>query len=550
MLSTSDPQNIIKRFRSLQSERKTVEQTWQAIENYVAPYKGKFFREGGGEGGVEWNKRNLYDSTAVQAHIQLAASIHGALTNPAIQWFEMRWRSKENRDNQEAQEWIEAAGKRVYDELQDSNFNLEANNTYRTLTSFATSAIIEEPVAEPDEDWKGITFTSVPVKQMYFEPDATGQCRNFYRLLRWRASKIVSKFGIDTVPDRIKTAFEIASDQEFEVIFVAFERHESEVGSGTIIPPKKRPIGWAYIGGDDAHVYGEGGYYEQPAFIPRWETTDESMWGHGPAHYALADILTLNKMVELDLASREKVIDPAMLINERAVLTNLDLSAGAQNVVRDMEGMRAFESAARFDAVESTIVRLQMAVQRYFYIDQLELKQSPAMTATEVQVRYELMQRLLSSTMARLKEDFLNPCLQRTFNMLYRAGEITPPPIEMDLMEYDIEYIGPLSRSMKFDQSASVERWVTQLQLIAQLGGEAEQVLLVPDYDRIARQAAANLNLPADFTRKKEEVAADVEQAKVQQARAASAEAAANESAAAKNLGQAEQLRQGVPNIG
>jgi hypothetical protein len=286
-----------------------------------------------------------------------------------------------------------------------------------------------------------------------------------------------------------------------------------------------------------------------PAYVARWEVTDESMWGNGPAHYAIADILTLNQLVELDIRSREKIIDPAILYAERALINTLDLGPGAQNAVRDPDKIKAFESAARFDAVESSVVRLQMAVQRYFYIDQLELKESPAMTATEVQVRYELMQRLLASTMARLKEDFLDPLLQRTFNLLYRAGELGRLPDGLNMTEYDIAYIGPLSRSMRFDEAASIERWITQLRMIAETGGEAEKVMLVPDFDKIARRAAENLDLPTELTRDPAVVEEEMDQLRQERQRQASAEAAQAEAAAAKDLGQAEELRKGDPNI-
>jgi hypothetical protein len=330
-----------------------------------------------------------------------------------------------------------------------------------------------------------------------------------------------------------------------------FTRHDKLNQTAPVLTPENRPYGWTYVCRQhpDEGPLQEGGYYEMPAFIPRWEITDESMWGHSPAHYAIADILSLNQLVELDLKSREKVIDPAILAQERALLTDLDLSPGAVNSVRDINAFKAFESAARFDAVESTIVRLQSAIRRYFYIDQLELKESPAMTATEVQVRYELMQRLLSSTMARLKEDMLNPLIERTFNLLYRAGELGELPEGVDDLSYDVAYIGPLSRSMRFDQSASIERWITQLQLIAQMGGEAEKVMLVPNYDKIARAAAEQLNLPTEFTRSKDDVEADMDDKRQQQQRQASAEAAQAEAAAAKDLGQAEQLRGGEPSI-
>ena len=546
-----DGDEIVRRFNVLHSDRKTVEQQWQAIEQFVAPFKGKFFKENSGEHGIEWHSsRGIYDATAVQAHIQLAASLHGALTNPAIRWFDFEWRDKATRSNHEAKIWLEAASKRVFDELQDSNFNLEANNVYRSLTSFATAAITEEPNADIGEDWAGVTFTSVPIKQVYFEPNDKGQCVNFYRLLSWRASKIVGKFGYENCPEEVQQAYDKNTDAPIEIIFCAFTRHDKLNQRDKMLTPENRPYGWSYVMRNKKTEIQSGGYYEMPAYVARWELTDESMWGNGPAHYALADVLTLNQLVELDLKSREKVIDPAILYGERALLNTLDLGPGAQNACRDPSQVRAFESAARFDAVESTIVRLQSAVRKYFYIDQLELKESPAMTATEVQVRYEMMQRLLASTMSRLKEDFLDPLLQRTFNLLFRAGELGDLPSGLNgFADYDVAYIGPLSRSMKFDQSASIERWITQLQLIAQMGGEATKVTLVPDYDAIARGAAEQLNLPAEYMRPKKAVEADADAIKQQTQRAAGAEAAANEATAAKDLTQATQLRAGDQSI-
>ena len=313
-------------------------------------------------------------------------------------------------------------------------------------------------------------FTNVPLKQCFFEPTDRGTVRNFYRVMDWKPSQIVAmcdKWGTEC-PENVRRRYDAASDETIKLVFAVYPNPNPGNESSTTLAVNKRPFLYSYKLYNDQTVLKTGGYYEMPTTAPRWEVTDESMWGHSPAHYALADILTLNQLVEMDIRSREKVIDPAILAEERSIMSDLDLGAGGINVMRNIDGIKAFESAARFDATESSIVRLQMAIQKYFYIDQLELKESPAMTATEVQVRFELMQRLLASTMSRIKEDMLDPVVQRTFNMLLRAGEFDAPPEGIELGDYDIHYVGPLSRSMRFDQSASIERWITQLGLIAQ----------------------------------------------------------------------------------
>jgi hypothetical protein len=543
-----DTKEISQKIRALESQRKVVEQVWQVLERFVLPFNGRFFQQAAGESSIEWRRREVYDATAVQACIQLAASIHGSLTNPSIKWFEMAWRQQETSKNHEAQIWLEQAADRMFQELQDSNFNLEANNSYRSLTGFGTALLTQEPVNDLTDVWGGMVFSNVPLKEAFFTPTADGGCQEFFRRLEWKASQVVSKFGYENVPEKIQQHYDRASDDFFTIVFAVYPRKGTDT-SAAILTPRNRPFGWKYIGYEDGHLYDEGGYYEMPAYAPRWAATSESQWGNGPSHYALADILTLNQLVELDIKAREKVIDPALLVQERALINTLNLGPGAQNVVRDISQVKAFESAARFDVVEATIIRLQESVRKYFYIDQLELKESPAMTATEVQVRYELMQRLLSSTMARLKEEFLDPLLQRTFNLLYRAGELGELPQGIELEEFDITYVGPLSRSMRFDESASIERWVTQLQLMAQTGGEAEQVLLVPDWDAIARRAAAQLNLPTELTRDPDDVKADIQATKDAKNRQASADAAGAEAAAAKDLGQAQSLGGGTASL-
>ncbi|RKZ92318.1 MAG: hypothetical protein DRQ40_08875, partial [Gammaproteobacteria bacterium] len=305
-----DEKEIRRKFMALESQRKVVEQVWQVLERFVLPYNGRFFQHAAGESSIEWRRREVFDATAVQACIQLAASIHGSLTNPAIQWFEMAWRDLEDTDNHEAQVWLEAAAARMFLELQDSNFNLEANNAYKSMTGFGTALLTQEPVNDLTEPWGGLVFSNVPLKEAFFTPTSRGACHEFFRRLEWKASQIVDKFEV--VPEKIQKAYEAASDEFFTIIFCVYPRTDIDA-TERLLTPTNRPFGWKYVGYEDGHLYEEGGYYEMPAYAPRWAATSESQWGNGPAHYALADILTLNPLVELDLKAREKVVDPALL---------------------------------------------------------------------------------------------------------------------------------------------------------------------------------------------------------------------------------------------
>ena len=374
---------IIAKYDTLVTQRKTVDQVWDIIRRYVMPMRSDFFREIKSEHSVEWRQnRIVFDSTAGDGLETLSSSLHGSLTSPATQWFEISFRNPEVQENAEARMWIENAAREVYNALQDSNFNLEANETYIDLVGYGNSVIIEEE----DEDAEGtVVFQSVPLQDCWFEEGAKGQVVNLYRKHVWTPAQIVDKFG-DKVPKHVLEQSKMVeqSNKKFDVILCIFERKDKKenMNSGKPLSPLERPYGKKYVLKEGHILLGEeGGYYEQPAFVARWRKAVGSQWGFGPSHLALPDILTANQLVQMILRSTEKVVDPAIMATERGLISDPDLGPSGLTIVRDMESMQPFESRARFDVSELRLEKLQQAIRHIYYVDQLEMKESPAMTA-------------------------------------------------------------------------------------------------------------------------------------------------------------------------
>lgn len=496
-----DAADIVKRFDTLVSLRKTVEDVWDVINKLVVPFRGDFFRDISSEHAVTWrDNREIFDSTAVDAAGTLAASIHGSLTSPAIRWFELAFRSEALNDDKESRQWLEEAAHKCFLALQDSNFNLEANETYIDLVSYGTSMIIEE-VEEKNGKFQKLNFQSVPVEETWFEQDHTGQANRSYRRYMWTADQIATKFGKEALPEAMQKMVgnPQSMDKKFKVVLCIYPREDKkDADVSKVLAPKERPWGMKHVLHKDSFELGEeGGYYENPAFIPRWRKTSKSMWGHGPAMIALPDILTINQLVELILKSTEKVVDPPTKVTERGLLSDLDLEPAGMTVVRTMDSMMPYESGARFDVSQLQREQLKQSIRSIFYVDQLELKESPAMTATEVQTRYELMQRLLGPTLGRLQSDYLDPLVQRTFNILYRAGQFGELPAtiaEENNGELDIIYTGPLVRAQRADIAQGVSRWVASL---AELGELIPEVLDIPNWDQIGKELGSLEGVPA-----------------------------------------------------
>ena len=496
-------EEIIRRYDQLVSNRKTLDDTYQAIEKFVVPFRGEFFKPMSSELEVEWRRRQIYDSTAPNAANLLASQIHGDLTSPSLRWFSLTFRQKELRDNTEAMTWLEECEEVVWQALMESDFNTEGAEVYLDLVSFGTATITEEPVS--DTEWKGLNFSAVPVRESYFELDAEGNVLRLYRLMQYTVLQMIDKFGRENIPDDILNGDDNV-DQKHDIVFCIYEREDmKDADTSKVMVPELRPVGFQYVMYNSKENIGdEGGYYEMPAFITRWQKASGSRHGYSPAMIALSDILQLNEVVAQTSEARAKAIDPATLTTENGLISDLDLSAGGLTIVSSLDEIRTMESSARFDQADAEIERLQRSINQIFFVDKLQLKDSPAMTATEVQVRYERMQRLMGPTLGRIQADFLDPLIRRTFMILIRAGQMPEMPEVVADADLDIEYIGPLPRAQKSEQAQSIEMW---LGTVVQLGEMFPSMLDVPNPDEIAKKLAELRGVPFSLLNDEEDIA-------------------------------------------
>ncbi len=500
---------IKKRFDALISQRKTLDSTLQVIEQYVVPFRGEFFRPLESEHEVDWRRREIFDSTAIDSNETLSSTLQGSLTSPSTKWFNLAFRTDELNMDQAAIEWLEACSEIIYQALADSNFDLESAEFYLDLTSYGTSILFEEAQSEDPKNWQGLDFQAAPIRDCYFEMDHKNQVKRFYRQYQWTALQCIDKFG-DQTPEVVRRVLSDtgSNDRRFTVIFCVYEREnmKQHINSPNVLAPDQRPFGWKWtLHQDGSQIGREGGYYENPAFVARWRKTSGSQWGYSPAHVCLSDILTLNELTHETLEALGKVVDPSTLTTERNLMSDLDIGRGGLTVVKDIDGIKAYESKARFDVGELRIDRLQESIKRAFRVDQLQMKESPAMTATEVNVRYELMQRLLGPTLGRLKADYLDPLITRTFKILNRAGQLpeVPDVVREAQGEMDIEYIGPLPRAQRNEVVQSTNQWLANIAALVEV---APEVLDIPDFDMIARDTAKMSGLPAKYLKPQDEV--------------------------------------------
>ena len=490
---------IRKRLDKLEADRGTWESHWQEILDYVMPRKAEitFLRSRG-----EKRTEVLFDSTAITANNLLAASLQGTLTSPSLPWFSLKLRDDDANKIRDVQIWLEDTARRMYAVFNESNFNTEVHEMYLDLCSVGTSAIFVE---EANEGFLqgGLHFNTLHIAEYFIQENSTGRVDTLYRKYKMTARQAVQEFGEDNVGTKIKEAVKAKPDTQFNFIHAVEPTPDYERSVG-MKSKTKLPFHSCHVCFEDKMVVRVGGYNEFPYLVPRWSKATGEIFGRSPSYNALPDIKTLNKAVEIGLKAWAKAIDPPLLVTDDGVIGRVRMTPGGITVVRSDTAIKPLQIGSNWQITDLKENQLRTAIRQAYYSDQLQLQEGPQMTATEVQVRYELMQRLLGPTLGRFQTEFLNPLIERVFGIMLRSDALTPRPSEMEGMNMDIEYVGPLARSQRMEEAIAVERLY---QLAMQVVQVDPTVMDVINHEQAIRMRATLLGVPKTVLRGEDEVA-------------------------------------------
>jgi hypothetical protein len=241
----------------------------------------------------------------------------------------------------------------------------------------------------------------------------------------------------------------------------------------------------------------------------------------------------------------EKVVDPATLVTERGLLSDLDLGKGGLTTVRSLDDIGPYESSARFDVSQDLLTRQQLMVRKHYREDDISLKESPAMTASEASLRVDQMNRLFGPQVGPLGSDVFSPMLQTTFNTMWREGQLPEPPKDLIAAAPGLKiiYHGPMMRSLRQDDVIAIERLSSGVAALAKMNlPEAADVFKA---DEAVRQMADRLGVPGSLLRTAEEVEALRQQRMALQQAAAKAEIAKTASEADRAAAGASEMMNG-----
>jgi hypothetical protein len=233
----------------------------------------------------------------------------------------------------------------------------------------------------------------------------------------------------------------------------------------------------------------------------------------------------------------------------------VDLGAGGMTVVRSMDDMKPMTFGTEWNVMNMERENRRQMIREYYLVSKLDLKDSPAMTATEVERRWQQMQKLMGPTLGMLQADLLGPVVETTFKILMRAGqlpEMPPSLMQNQNADLDIEYVGPLPVAQKADVAAAIERELGLAANIAQAyGPEAldaiDSAKAVAEHARLTAVPAKVLRTDAQIKKLRDERKEAQENQQKMAMAVEAGKAAQSAGAGAKSMAEAEHMQGGMP---
>jgi hypothetical protein len=502
---------LLKRLDKLAVQRSTWEHHWQEVAEYVVPRKADVTkRRSAGDKRME----QIYDGTAIHAAEMLSASLHGMLTNPSMQWFDLAYLDEDLNTDDEAKEYLEAVTEIMQREFQRSNFAEQIHELYSDLVTFGTGVMMIDAAPEG----QGVRFGTRHISECYLSEDQFGRVDTVFRKFKMPVRSVAMMFGAENLGEKMQRKLERDPYEEVTLVHVVMPRTERDVQR---IDANNKPFASIYIDPGEKIIIREGGYDEFPYVCPRWlKSSFEQNYGRSPAMTSLPDAKMINAMSRVTITAAQKQVDPPLMVPDDGFMLPIRTTPGGLNFYRG--GTRDRSEPLQIGANNPLGLNLEeqrrTAIRAAFYVDQLVLGQGPQMTATEVVQRTEEKMRLLGPVLGRLQAELLQPMIERVFAVLNRQNKLPAAPEFLNDRDLDIEYVSPLAKAQR---QSDVQGIVRLFELLSPLAGIDPTVFDHLDTDGLVRYMLHTLSIPARVTKGEGEIMRErsqrQEQAQVQQ---------------------------------
>lgn len=258
-----------------------------------------------------------------------------------------------------------------------------------------------------------------------------------------------------------------------------------------------------------------------PAFVtPRYSKLPGENRGRGPMLFALPDIRTANKIVELTLRAAAVAVAGVYTATENGV--NGAVSIKPYSIIQvhrnggpNGPSLQRLDSPQRIDFGELLLEKLHENIKKIIGDNSLPPEMGPIRSATEFVQRARELVSDQAGGLGRLHAEFVIPAVQRVVDIL-EAKQILPTQgLKIDQFLIEVRMTSPLAKG---EAMSEVENLVRFMEMLKTIGGDPLMALEV-NMEKAPSHLADLMDVPFSVRN------SDAEKMKIKEAMAAAATA-------------------------
>lgn len=453
-----------RRWGDLKTARAQHENLWRQLAQMFRPHLGGFGFDDPAARQIE----KPVSSAGIFAAEAFASGLYGAMTNPANRWFGLQSNDDDLNAWQPAKLWQDMVTTRIL-----QSFGPSISPYYSTAMQTFTAMAILGNAAEYDQldaaNGK-IMDVSVGLGEIVVDIDFYGQVVEIVRRFYLTPMQAVRQFGRSCPPKLVELS-QKSSTEKF-----AFYHHvmmNDEWSPGKKLGAKGKPWLSVYTTEVDRTMLRMAGYDEMPFYFARWAVDSGQTYGLGAGYVALPSAKEHQLMSDATLRFAQNTADPVLLAPDREVLPlNGRFRPGSMVYgATDMQGRALVRPLERGGNIGLTLQDRNAKLEEIkdaFHFSLLQLAGRTGMTATEVMAITEERQRLWAPHQGRIQQEYLARKIERRFAMLWRAGQLPPPPKGMpEGATLEVKYMSAASAAQQSTEANGLLRLVEDTRALA-----------------------------------------------------------------------------------
>lgn len=454
---------IMQEFSQMQLWRNTFANQWEEIAAIVLPdFKNTFYYGNFNWPGEKKTEQQI-DATAMMALHRFGAILDSLLTPRNMVWHKLQSDDPEVMANREARLWYEAATRTLFKHRYSpiANFSSQNQMNYQSLGAFGTAGMfIDQAYDAGGRALPTLRYKAIPLGELFLKENHQGLVDGFIRWFKLTARQAAQKWGLENLPEGLKTAYDQNSMMPFNFLHRVAPRSDYDPGR---LDEKGKVFGSWYVSIEGQCIMGEGGYHSLPIAATRYSRAPGEIYGRGPAGMVLPAIKTLNAEKKTFLKQGHRAADPVLLTADDG-LVDFSLRPGALNKGgMSPSGVPLIGTlpVGDINVTKEMMDEERVLINDAFLVSLFQiLTESPQMTATEVIERTNEKGILLAPTVGGQQSEYLGPMIDRELDVLAELGQLPPMP---DILrerrgEYNVNYTSPLARAMRAQEVAGFSR--------------------------------------------------------------------------------------------